>query len=82
MFDAKRKRRRLERRWRTTKSLADRAAFVKQKRLVNDMIIAEKSKYYLAQITECGKDQKALFRVIDALLHRRSKPKLPEHPKD
>ena len=33
----------------------------------------------MTKIVQCGKDQKALFRVIEALLHKRSKPKLPEH---
>ena len=78
VFNAKRKRRRLERCWRKTKSLVDRDAFTRQRRVVNDMITAAKSEYYLAQIAECGNDQKALFRVIDALMHRRSKPRLPE----
>ena len=79
VFDAKRERRRLERHWRKTKLPNDRAAFQTQRRLVSDMIDVQKSKYFLAEITKCGKDQKALFRVVDTLLHRRNKLVLPEH---
>ena len=43
------------------------------------MITTQKSDYFLSEITRCGKDKKALFRVVDTLLHRRSKLVLQEH---
>ena len=57
----------------------NRVRFQTQRRLVSDMITTQKSDYFLSEITRCGKDQKALFRVVDTLLHRRSKLVLPEH---
>ena len=79
IFDAKRKRRRLERHWRKTKLDIDRHAFTKQRRIVSDMLTSARSDYFLTKISECGNDQKALFKIIDTLMNRRSKPKLPEH---
>ena len=79
IFQAKRERRRVERRWRKTKLADDRDAFKAQRQNVNNMIAKAKTEYYHSMIEECRDDQKALFRLVDKLLHRRSKPRLPEN---
>ena len=42
------------------------------------MINQAKSEYYENQISQC-KDQKAIFKVVDSLLHHKGNVKLPSH---
>ena len=69
----KQKRKQLERRWRNTKSEIDRDLFKKQRLLVSQMIANAKHLHYHQK----SKDQKQLFKVVEALLHQKRKPKLP-----
>lgn len=78
-LSAKRKRRQLERRWRLTKSHADRVLYKNQCDTVNDLVDSSKSAYYSERILDCGTDQKALFRIISKLLHRENNNSLPKH---
>jgi len=75
----KKKRRQLERVWRRTKCSLDRDRFKEQRGQVNNLIIKSKTDFFLSKITECGQDQKALYRVVNQLLHKRNTPKLPEY---
>ena len=43
------------------------------------MLVVAKTRYYNRSIVDCGGDQKALFGVIDQLMHRRTAPILPQH---
>ncbi len=74
--EAKRKRKRLERKWRKTKLQIDRDLYKTQRLLVNSLISEAKSKYYQDQITTCA-NSKDLFNIVDSLLHQKGKPKLP-----
>ena len=66
----KTERRRLEGRWRLTKDPNDRQNYVIKCREMNDLLLTAKADYYKSKLAECGKDHKAIFRVINELLHR------------
>jgi hypothetical protein len=74
--EAKKLRKRLERRWRKTKLVIDRDLFKDQRLTVSRLISDAKSAYYRDQILNCN-NQKELFNVIDSLLHQKGKPRLP-----
>ena len=59
------------------KSEIDRDLFKKQRLLVSQMIANAKHSHYHQKIQDCNKDQKQLFKVVEALLHQKRKPKLP-----
>ena len=68
ILQEKRKRRRLETRWRRTELAVDKQAFTEQRNLVNLQIEKARSAYYEARVTECGNDQKKLFGLVESLL--------------
>ena len=68
----KRKRRRLERHWRASRLTIHRELYVKQCKIVNNMIKSAMTDYYSAIITENKSNQKVLFNAVDKLLHRKS----------
>ena len=74
---AKKKRRHLERKRRTTRSDTDGKQCVTQCKVVNKMIVHAKEKYYAAMIDEHKGNQCALFRTVDKLLYRKSKAHFP-----
>ncbi|XP_072033093.1 uncharacterized protein [Amphiura filiformis] len=76
--DAKKKRKRLERRWRKSKLQIDRDLFKAQRLLVNTLINKAKSSYYRDQIVNC-ENTKELYNIVESLLHQKGKPKLPSH---
>ena len=66
----KTERRRLERRWRRTQAPNDRQNYVNKCKEINDLLSNAKADYYKSKLAECGKDHKAIFNVINELLHR------------
>ena len=66
----KRKRRRLERKWRSTGLEIDRVNYMEQCNVVNDMLYKAKEQHYSAVIQENAHDCKLLFRTVDKLLQR------------
>ena len=74
---AKRQRRRLERRWRSSKLCIHREMYAKQCQIVNDMIKDAKTTYYSSAISNNKHNQKVLFNTIDKLLHRKPKKRYP-----
>ena len=79
--EAKRLRKRLERKWRKTRLDIDRDNFKAQRLNVINLISEAKSTYYENQITQC-KDQKQMFKIVDSLLHQKLKSSLPSHTND
>ncbi len=77
--DEKRKKRKLERQWRRTKLTVHKEIFLEQCKHVTSMLTDSKQAYYENTIQENSKDQKALFKVVDKLLHKNEEPKLPTH---
>ena len=63
----------------TTKLTVHRDIFKAQQQLVKTMIRQAKFKYYNQQIQDCDGDQRALFRVIGALMSKKTTPVLPTH---
>ena len=78
----KKLRRKLERRWRKTKSLDDYNAYLLQCRRVQLLIPSSKSDYYISIIDENRANQKALYKIMDHLLNRKATPQLPSLPPD
>lgn len=75
--DAKRRRRRLERRWRRTHAEADRVAYRVCCREANLEINRSREAFFHERLTTAGTDQKARWRVVRELLHtddRREEP--------
>ena len=66
----KTERRRLERRWRRTQAPNDRQNYVNKCKEINDLLSKAKADYYKSKLAECDKDNKAIFKVINELLHR------------
>ena len=54
-----------------------RDIYIGQKKVVSDIIKKAKTNYYTDKVLECGRDQKALFRVIDSLQGRNKSVVLP-----
>ena len=61
----------LERKWRKSKNEDDRDKYFQQQLVVNEMIVAAKSNFFKAKISEG--DSKILFRTIDNLLNGSNK---------
>ena len=77
--NAKKRRRRLERRWRRTKLTVHRQAYEEERNKVQNIIEEEKAQYYNSKVTECGGDQKKLFNVVNKLLNKGKSSSLPQH---
>ena len=71
----KRKRRKLERRWRASGLTVHRELYVDQCKLVNKCIFDAKMGYYSALIEENDSDPKKLFSNFDKVLHRKAERK-------
>ena len=76
--DAKRLRKKLERRWRKTRSESDRNQFKAQRLCVVNMINSAKSSYFKEKLASCG-NQRELYKIVESLLHNKGKTKLPTH---
>ncbi|KAJ8020005.1 hypothetical protein HOLleu_41824 [Holothuria leucospilota] len=77
--DAKHKRRKAERIWRRTGLTVDLQIFQDTCRNVNKLLIQEKRLFYSNKITECGGDQKKLFKHTKHLMGMSADTILPTH---
>ena len=75
----KRKRRRLERRWRATRSASDREKFIRQCHAVNNMLSSSRLNYYSRLVTENRHDLRKLFSTFSKLLHQCPETRFPQH---
>ena len=75
--EAKKSRRRLERRWRRTGLEADRLIFIEARNNVSKLILAAKTSFYSRRIEEFAGNQKALFREMNHLLNKKTVTPLP-----
>ena len=75
--EAKRNRRKLERKWHKSKLEIDHQLYRNQRNLVNKLLRQCKQNHLSPLIQNCAKDQKQLFRVTDQLLHRKMEQPLP-----
>jgi hypothetical protein len=79
---AKCHRRELEHRWRRTKLEVDRQAYGEQRQKVKAMTEMAKLVYYSDSVKKCNGDQKALFKVVNNLMHKSKEPVLPSCSSD
>jgi hypothetical protein len=79
ILTAKKRRRRMERRWRKTRLTVHREAYQAERQNVKDLIDNEKAKFYNGKISDCEGDQKKLFSIVDDLLNRGKPTSLPQH---
>ena len=75
---AKRQCKKCAEKWRKTGLTVHREAYKHQRDYVNDLVAKAKKLHYNKQVEECP-DQKALFRLLNTLLHRELKPQLPSN---
>jgi hypothetical protein len=76
---AKINRRKCEARWRKTGLTVHYEMYKEARNLVTGLICKAKTSLLSERVEECGKDQKALFRVVDEILGRKSELFLPAH---
>ena len=70
-------RRRLDRKWRSTRLLCDREQYVHQCYVVNNLIERLKSTYYTDIINEHSSDQRILFKTVGKLLQKSTNKRYP-----
>ncbi|KAL9975453.1 hypothetical protein ACROYT_G012614 [Oculina patagonica] len=73
----KRIRRKLERKWRSTRLPSDRELYVHQCSVVNNLIDSAKSAYYTTIISEISGDQRTLFKTVNKLLQKQKEQQYP-----
>lgn len=73
--EAKRTRRRLERRWRATGDEADRLAYRRECRKANRLINESRTNHYRRRIQESGSDYRQRWRIVNELLHSKDSDK-------
>ena len=78
----KRKRRRLERKWRSTSLEIDRVNYLEQCNVVNAMLYKVKEQHYSTVIQDNAHDSKLLFRTVDKLLQRNTDKRYPSANSD
>lgn len=78
--NAKREKRKAERKWRRTKLEVDRQIYVKLKQDTNNLITRCKEKYVKDNIVENKHDTKALYRILNGLVNPEASEKaLPQN---
>ena len=78
LHEAKHLRRRLERKWKKSRLTVDHQIYREQCIVVNKLLKQAKMSYYSEKITECGKDQGAIYKVAKHLLGDEGCPSLPQ----
>ena len=76
---AKKERRRREKRWRHTGLTVHYQIYIKQRNLVKWMITDSKRSYFKDKIEENSTNPRALFTIIEKVLHRKTESALSEH---
>ena len=75
-------RRRLERKWRSTRLLCDSVQYVHQCHVVNNLIESLKSAYYTDIVNEYSSDQRILFKTVGKLLQKSTSERYPRSSDD
>jgi hypothetical protein len=74
------KRRKLEKKWRTTHLTVDRDLFITQRNTVKSLIKSYKSKYFSELITEHKSDPKILFSTFERMTFKKGEKSYPPAP--
>lgn len=81
LHDAKHLRRKLERKWQSSKLTVDHEIYRNQCAKVNNMLVEAKANHYLDKVAACGRDQKQLFQITKDLLNGPTETSLPTNIK-
>ena len=65
--------------WRKSKLAIDYDLFANQSKVVREMVTQAKSEYYSEKVCAAETDQKAMFQIVDKLLHSSQETSLPTH---
>ena len=79
IMEEKKRKRRLERQWRRSKSMGDKELHKNQRNRYNRMLNEAHARYLSKLVSENSSDPKSLFKMIDNLLNRKKKSPLPDH---
>ena len=79
LLNAKKRRRKAERKWLATGLVVHRDILRAERLTVNKLCAKAKADYYQGKISECAKDQKSLFKFADQLLCKDKDVSLPTH---
>ena len=74
---AKKLRRKLERKWRTTKNDLNNRLFVDQCHVANNLVHNAKEIYFSSVIEDNHGNQRVLFQAINSLLHKKAELHYP-----
>ena len=74
---AKTAKRRAEKRWRKTKKHSDFEIFKEKRNQYNSLLNNLRSKHLAEKITKCNGNSKALFKVVNSTLNRKTESPLP-----
>ena len=77
LMSAIRKRRRLERKWRKTRSLSDREDFINQRNIVVRMVSDAKNSYYETRINASQHSSRLLWHVLNELIGNQNNAATP-----
>eukprot|EP00112_Aurelia_sp_Birch-Aquarium-sp1_P014365 Seg3097.1 transcript_id=Seg3097.1/GoldUCD/mRNA.D3Y31 product="putative RNA-directed DNA polymerase from transposon X-element" pseudo=true protein_id=Seg3097.1/GoldUCD/D3Y31 len=77
--EEKRKRRRLERRWRRTMQPVDRENFVKQKEKFRKILEDADTEFYSSLVLENSGNSQKLFKALNKIIKKRDEVVLPQH---
>ena len=80
--EEKQKKRKLERRWRKTKTQIDRDLYTAQRNKYNQLLESFEINELSKKIDDCNGDIKKLFRVVDNALNRKQETPYPECTSD
>jgi hypothetical protein len=71
--------RQIERTWRKSGLEVHKQMFCAQRTIWRQEIIRAKAEYYSSKVADCQNDTKQLFKTMNGLLQKSSKPVLPSH---
>ena len=79
LMEEKKRKRRLERRWRRSNLIEDRVMYRNQRNRYNRMLNEAHTRYFSTLVSENSRDPKALFKMIDTLLNKKKQSPLPDY---
>ena len=76
---ARQQRRKLEKKWRKSKTEEDRQSYVEQRERCAELSVSKQRDYCSKIVQDSGNDQKSLFNVVNTMLDKKESRILPEH---
>ena len=79
LMEEKKRKRRLQRRWRRIKSIEDKEIYRNERNRYNIMLNEVHTRYLSTLVSENSRDSKALFKMINTLLNKKTGSPLSVH---